>query len=74
MTRDEAIEVLNEIFDDSEHSRYEAWYGTAMDMAIEALAKMEIIQRVIDMPLLWERDDRRRYAKIVDIVQKVVER
>ena len=37
MTREEAIEALNEIFDDSEFSRYEAWYGTAMKMAIEAL-------------------------------------
>lgn len=38
MTREEAIEALNEIFDDSEFSRYESWYGTAMDMAIEALS------------------------------------
>ena len=37
MTRDEAIQALNEIFDDSEFSRYESWYGTAMNMAIEAL-------------------------------------
>lgn len=37
MTREEAIQALNEIFDDSEFSRYEAWYGGAMDMAIEAL-------------------------------------
>ena len=29
---------MNEIFDDSEFSRYEAWYGGAMDMAIEALS------------------------------------
>ena len=39
-------------------------------MAIEALAKMEAIQKVIDMPTLWEQDDRRRYTKIVDIVRK----
>ena len=37
MTREEAIQALNEIFDDSEFSRYESWYGTAMNMAIEAL-------------------------------------
>ena len=37
MTREEATQALNEIFDDSEFSRYEAWYGTAMKMAIEAL-------------------------------------
>ena len=37
MTREEAIQALNEIFDDSDFSRYEAWYGTAMDMAIKAL-------------------------------------
>lgn len=39
MKREEAIQALNEIFDDSEFSRYEAWYGTAMTMAIEALEK-----------------------------------
>ena len=37
MTREEAIQALNEIFDDSDFSRYEAWYGTAMNMAVEAL-------------------------------------
>lgn len=41
MTREEAIEALNEIFDDSEYSRYEAWYGTAMGMAIESLKQPE---------------------------------
>lgn len=39
MTREEAIQALNEIFDDSEFSRYVAWYGTAMNMAIEALSE-----------------------------------
>ena len=40
MTREEAIEVLNEIFDDSEFNRkaYESWYG--MDMAIKALMEL----------------------------------
>ena len=38
MIREEAIQALNEIFDDSEFSRYEAWYGTAMNMAIKALS------------------------------------
>ena len=38
MTPEEAIQALNEIFDDSEFSRYESWYGTAMKMAIEALS------------------------------------
>lgn len=42
----------------------------AVDTAFEALAKMEAIQKVIDMPFEWEQDDRRRYAKIVDIVRK----
>lgn len=44
--------------------------GKAVLTAIEALAKMEAIQEVIDMPALWESDDRRRYAKIIDIVRK----
>ena len=44
MTREEAIEALNEIFDDSEYSRGVAWYGTAMDMAIKALEQPEIIR------------------------------
>lgn len=43
--------------------------GQAVLMAIEALAKMEAIQEVIDMPFEWEQDDRRRYAKIVNIVR-----
>ena len=43
MTREEAIQALNEIFDDSEFSRYESWYGTAMEMAIEAL-KVQIVR------------------------------
>lgn len=44
--------------------------GKAVLTAIEALAKMEAIQYVVDMPALWEQDDRRRYTKIVDIVRK----
>lgn len=44
--------------------------GKAVLTAIEALAKMEAIQRVIDMPLLWEQDDRRRYARVVNIVKR----
>lgn len=44
--------------------------GQAVLMAIEALSKMDAIQEVVDMPTLWEQDDRRRYAKIVDIVRK----
>lgn len=44
--------------------------GQAVLMAMEALAKMEAIQEVIDMPFEWEQDDRRRYTKIVDIVRK----
>lgn len=44
--------------------------GKAVLTAIEALAKMEAIQKVIDMPFEWEQDDRCRYAKIVDIVRK----
>ena len=40
MTREEAIEALNEIFDDSEFNRYESWYGKAMDMAIKALREL----------------------------------
>lgn len=44
--------------------------GQAVLMAIEALSQMEAIQEVIDMPTLWEQDDRRRYAKIVDIVRE----
>lgn len=47
--------------------------GKAVLTAIEALAKMEAIQDVVNMPALWESDDRRRYAKIVDIVRKDLE-
>ena len=44
--------------------------GRAVLMAIEAIVKVKAIQEVIDMPILWEQDDRRRYSKIVDIVRK----
>jgi len=66
MTREEAMDFLIAGYP---ASCYKEW-REAVDMAIEALAKMEIIERVIDMPLLCERDDRRRYAKIADIVKK----
>lgn len=45
----------------------------ALNMAIEVLTKIEAIQKIIDMPFEWEQDDRRRYAKIVDIVRKDLE-
>ena len=66
MTREEAIDTLVANYPD----RCYELLREAVDVAIEALAKMETIQKVIDMPLLWEQDDRRRYAKVVDIVQK----
>ena len=47
--------------------------GKAVLTAIKALAKTEAIREVIDMPTLWEPDDRRRYAKVVDIVRKGLE-
>lgn len=54
MTREEAIQALNEIFDDSEFSRYEAWYGTAMKMAIEALQAEGKMTRCKDCEYLPE--------------------
>lgn len=59
MTREEAIEALNEIFDDSEFSRYESWYGTAMDMAIEALQWQDRILTQIEDIVLKEHGERR---------------
>lgn len=47
------------------------WQCIAIDKAVEALVKMEAIQKVIDMPFEWEQDDRRRYTKIADIVRTV---
>ena len=67
MTREEAIKELTFIL--VGHPETSA-RGQAVLMAIEALAKMEAIQDIIDMPTLWEQDDRRRYTKIVDIVRK----
>lgn len=59
MTREEAIQALNEIFDDSEFSRYEAWYGTAMKMAIEALqAEPEPIRINLNEPIKVKLTDR----------------
>lgn len=67
MTRGEAIQELEFIM--VGHPKTSA-RGQAVLTAIEALAKMEAIQEIIDMPILWEQDDRRRYTKIVDIVRK----
>ncbi len=66
MTRKEAIDVLKKNYPDSCFELLRE----AVDTAFEALAKMEAIQEVIDMPTLWEQDDRCRYAKIIDIVRK----
>ena len=67
MTRGETIQELEFIM--VGHPKTSA-RGQTVLMAIEALLKMEVIQDVIDMPFEWEQDDRRRYAKIVDIAQK----
>ena len=56
MTKEEAIQALNEIFDDSEFSRYEAWYGTAMKMAIEALSA-DVVSREDYHNLLMASND-----------------
>ena len=66
MTRGEAIQGLEFIM--VGHPKTSA-RGQAVLMAIEALAKMQVIQDVIDMPFEWEQDDRRRYAKVVNIVK-----
>lgn len=66
VTRDEAIMNLSYIL--VEYPETSA-RGKAVLVAIEALAKMEAIQKVVDMPMLWEQDDRRRYTKIVDIIR-----
>lgn len=69
MTIEKAIDVLED------YGRYESFgnktYIEAFDRAVEALVKMEAIQKVIDMPFEWEQDDRRRYTKIADIVRTV---
>jgi len=69
MTTEKAIDVLED------YGRYESFgdknYSDAFAVAVEALTKMKAIQRIIDMPFEWEQDDRRRYAKIVDIVRQV---
>lgn len=67
MTREKAIQELEYIL--VGHPKTST-RGQAVLMAIEALAKMEAIQEVIDMPFEWEQDDRRRYSKVVDIVRK----
>ena len=68
MTNKEAIEALNEIFDNSEYSRGVAWYGTAMDMAIKALEDLppaltkgkwivyEVANTEEEQPIAWECD------------------
>lgn len=69
MTTGEAIEQLKWYFKCDDGIASESVTKEAILRAIEALLKIEVIQEVIDMPMLWEQDDRRRYAKIVDIVR-----
>ena len=67
MTRGEAIQELEFIM--VGHPETSA-RGQAVLMAIEALLKIKVIQDVIDMPFEWEQDDRRRYARVVNIVKR----
>jgi len=76
MTNEEASKILNDYFFHATLSRCNGkvflrnMLEEAAITAFEALAKMEVIQEVIDMPFEWEQDDRRRYSKVVDIVRK----
>lgn len=75
MTRVEAIERLETrrrcaVYVDSEY--VDSVDIEAINIAIEALAKVEAIQAVIDMPTLWEQDDRGRYTKVASIIRKDV--
>lgn len=74
MTREEAIKTIKQILNNNYLSIGECKLfeveKEAIKVAIEALAKTEAIQQIVDMPFEWEQDDRRRYAKIVDIVRK----
>ncbi len=76
MTYEEASKILNDYFFHATLSRCNGkvflrnMLEEAAITAFEALAKMEAIEEVIDMPFEWEQDDRRRYTKIVDIVRK----
>lgn len=70
MTNGEAIEQLRWYFDEDDGTGSDSSTKKAIVMAIEALLKMEVIQDVIDMPFEWEQDDRRRYARVVNIVKR----
>lgn len=71
MTIEEAIEQLKWYFECDDSTSSDSSMKKAYKVVIEALAKMKVIQEVIDMPFEWEQDDRRRYIKIADIVQTV---
>lgn len=73
MTREEAINQISLEKDYIEDILGSDNTVKALDMATEALAKIEVIQRIVNMPIVWEPDDRRRYAKVVDIVRKDLE-
>lgn len=70
MTIEEATEQLKWYFECDDGTGSDSSMKKAYKVVIEALAKMKAIQEVIDMPFEWEQDDRRRYAKIVNIVRK----
>lgn len=75
MTREEAIKELEQRLSTLKFiggSYVDCVNGEAIEMAIEALAKVEAIQAVIDMPTLWEQDDRGRYTKVASIIRKDV--
>jgi len=69
VTREEASKILHVLWVYYHHYLTEK-EAEAVDMAIEALSKMEVIQDVIDMPFEWEQDDRHRYARVVNIVKR----
>jgi hypothetical protein len=72
MTNEEAAKIINRFFSCVTLPRCggKQRLKEAFDTAFEALAKMEAIQDVIDMPFEWEQDDRRRYARVVNIVKR----
>ena len=70
MTREEAIKIMKWRLSLLRDYCVGSQEVEAVEMAIEALVKMEAIQKVIDMPFEREQDDRRRYSKVVDIVKK----
>lgn len=70
MTREEAIEILKELWRYGKTAKYnDTQIRKALDMAIEALKQIRAIEGIIDVSNLTIQEDVLKYKMIVDVVK-----